>query len=85
LNKEAAQRIQAVLSMPGWVDIKQMFDEAILEPREKLAHIMASEPDKLTGKTAIKYAVRARAISDLLEDIEDSQKALPQSERTGGG
>lgn len=79
MTREAAMRIRDALQGSGWRDIQALFREHIDEPRKKLAHLMAHDPDKLTGKTALKYAIRASAIEDLLEEIFDSQKILPQS------
>lgn len=81
MNREVAERIKYVLQSQGWVDIQQMMDDEIKENRDELQHIMAKRPDTLTGKTALKYAIRASAIEDLKEQILGSQKIL-QSDRT---
>lgn len=85
MNKETAERLRYVLQSPGWADIEQMIDEEIKENRDELLHIMAKKPDSLTGKTALKYAIRASALEDLKEQILDSQKVLSSQPRRAEG
>ena len=82
MTRPEAEAIRYCLQSPGWLHIQKMIDDEISENRVELERLMSKDPDKLTGKTAIKYAVRARALSDLKEQILDSQRIL-QSERTG--
>jgi len=84
VTRPEAEAIRYCLQSPGWLHIQKMIDDEIQTNRDELSELMAKNPDKLTGKTAIKYAVRARALEDLKEEIFGSQKLLaPQPGRAG--
>lgn len=73
---ERAQRIYDTMHSAGWRDISAMLNEAAREPEDELYEIMAKKPDTLTGKTALKYAIKAKALRDFMESLQDIVKIL---------
>ena len=69
----------------GGAHIQQLLNEMIAEPREELAHVMATSPDRLTGKLALKYAIRAKALVDFKEEIESQIRVSQPSTQNGQG
>lgn len=76
MTETEARAVQAILQTPGWAVIKRLANEEIDEAKGALYRLMHSYPDKLTGKSALKYAIRARALEDFLESVEDSRKVV---------
>lgn len=64
------------MQTPGWVDILSMLEEQAREPEAELYEIMAHKPDTLTGKTALKYAIRAKALREFKASVEDEIRIL---------
>ena len=60
----------------GWQDISAILDELIQETEADFSALLAREPEKINLRTAQKYAVRAKALNDFRESIEDTQKLL---------
>lgn len=58
--------------------LRDMLVEQAMEPQSELYEIMARRPDTLTGKTALKYAIRSKALSDFIELVDDEVKILAQ-------
>ena len=88
MTKDEAKRIQETICTPGWSDVLKIIEEMIVLPGDKLLHIMGSDPEKLTGKTAIKYASRRKAMLDFKEEVYEALKICSQSngtEREVGG
>ena len=52
-------------------EVIAMLDDMAKEPQDELFEIMARKPDSLTGKTALKYAIRAKALRDFKQEILD--------------
>lgn len=70
----ASKRIAEAITHPGWGDIVKILDEMRLESQAKLQHLMDSDPDKLTGKTALRHASRAKALKDFSEAVYDASR-----------
>lgn len=88
MTRDEAKRIQETICTPGWSDILKILEARIVEPQDKLLHMMGRDPDKLTGKTAIKYASRRKELLDLKEEIYEALTICSQSngtEREVGG
>lgn len=69
---ERAQRLQNLVTSPGWDDLRAIAMERIADDATgKLISILDSRPDTLTGKTAVRLASRRKAILDLFGEIED--------------
>jgi len=66
----------------GWRDVRAMAAESIAENEDHIKDLMLT-PDKLTGKTAIARANRARGVRDLMEEIESAHNFAPQPVRAG--
>lgn len=73
---ERAQRLQEMMHTAGWLDLVSMLNAQAKEPEDELYEIMSKKPDSLTGKTALKYAIRARALRDFMESLMDEVKLL---------
>lgn len=71
-----ASRIQNTMSTPGWQDIIFMLREKKADYKESLFKIMATKPDTLTGKTAIRYAASARALEEFEQVLDDAIQIL---------
>lgn len=80
---DRAQRLLSLFEHPGWGDVLALARERIEEPRASLLVLMESNPDKLTGKTAIAKANRAKGVEDLLEEIESAAKFSPPTRKGG--
>lgn len=76
-----ARRIDETMRTPGWRDIAAMLNAQAKEPEDELYEIMSKKPDSLTGKTALKYAIRARALRDFMESLQDEIKLLSENKR----
>ena len=74
MSQERAQRIKEFIGSQVGHEILAMMDEAAKEPEDELYEIMAKKPDSLTGRTAIKYAVRAKALRDFKESLLDEAR-----------
>lgn len=81
MSMDRARRIQETMDTPGWVDIAAMLDEQAREPKDELYEIMAKKPDTLTGKAALKYAIRAKALCDFKESLQDEVRQLPENRK----
>ncbi len=81
MSMESARRIQETMHTPGWKDIASMLNAQAKEPEDELYEIMAKKPDTLTGKAALKYAIRARALRDFMESLQDEVNLLPENQR----
>lgn len=68
---EKAQRIKEFLGSQVGHEVIAMLDEMAKEPECELYEIMAKRPDSLTGKTALKYAIRAKALRDFKQELYD--------------
>ena len=79
------ERIMQTMHTPGWLDIEAMLNEQASGPESELCEIMAKRPDTLTGKTALKYAIKARALRDFMESLKDEVRLTnqPQPIRAG--
>ena len=53
-----------------------ILNEQANEARDKVFRMAASEPDKLTGRTAIRLAARAQSLWDFKDELEDELKIL---------
>lgn len=73
-RRERAIRLKEMMSMPGWLDVQAMVREHISTNQDYVTDLMVNDPVKLTGKTAISKANRARGVRDLFEDIEAEAK-----------
>jgi len=71
---DRAIRIKEFLQSQVGVEIIAILDKEAKEPEDELYQIMAARPDSLTGKTAIKYAVRAKALRDFKELLLDEAR-----------
>ncbi len=80
-----AKRLHDTMQTPGWADAMAMLDEQANEPRDELFDMIARTPDKLTGKTSIRLASRAKALKDYRESLEDEIKILLPNPKRGGG
>ena len=60
----------------GGAILRRMLAEQSELPKDELWAIMANKPDTLTGKTALKYAIRSKALTDFKDSVEDELKAL---------
>lgn len=70
----------AWLSYGGRLLVK-ILDEMAQEPKDELWEIMSRKPDTLTGKSAIKLAVRSKALRDFKETVDDTILSLnPQGQ-----
>ena len=82
-----AQRIRETIGTAGWQDILAIHQEKLTESREDFFNLMSSKPETMNLKAAARYAVRAKALEDFRESIEDTQKMLaennPQLARAG--
>ena len=78
---DRATRIHATMQTGGWRDISGMLIEQAKESEDKLTNMMAKSPDTLTGKTALKYAIRANALRDFLESLLDEVNLLHESRK----
>lgn len=76
---DRAQRIRETMGTAGWREILAILDERIREPKDRLYAIMGRKPEDLTGKTALKLAIRAKALEDFKEEVLDTQKLLQDS------
>ena len=81
---DRAMRIQSTMSTPGWEDIRSIFMEHVQLPKDELFEIMSKRPEALTGKGAVMRASKAKAIEELLEEIEDQPKLLIQTQNLSG-
>lgn len=72
---ERAQRIREFLGSQVGHEIMAILDEMAREPKDELWEIMAKKPDTLTGKTALKYAIRSKALTDFKEALADEARA----------
>ena len=84
MKQDQARRLVEMMSMPGWSDVHSIADEHISEAEESVFSLMTSNPDKLTGKTAIAKANRARGVRDFIEAIEDARKIFDPSTQGQG-
>lgn len=73
---DRAKRLQDMMYTPGWRDLETMLNEQAKEPEDELYEIMSKKPDTLTSKTALKYAIRSRALRDFMESLKDEVKLL---------
>lgn len=78
---DRARRLQEMMRTPGWLDLVAMLNAQAKEPEDELYEIMAKKPDSLTGKTALKYAIKARSLRDFMESLQDEIKLLPENKR----
>lgn len=84
MTREDAASISSVLAMPGWEVIVRLLEEQRNESQQTVLDLMDSQPDKLTGKVAIRHAARAKSLLDFKEAVYDSQKILtPPTARRG--
>lgn len=78
---DRANRLQEMFHTAGWMlDAAPMLHEIAETAEGKLKNLMAKSPDTLTGKTALKYAIRANALRNYLEELQDAanfQEAKP--------
>jgi hypothetical protein len=56
---------------PGWGDLSKSLSDSVNDYTDKLLDLMDNKPDTLTGKTAIKYAARRKALITFFEDLRD--------------
>lgn len=75
-SRAKAKRIEETTTTPGWGDIMAILDEMVSESQRKVMHLITSDPDKLTGKTAIRHASRSKALTDFKEAVYDASKIL---------
>lgn len=81
-----AERIQRVLSLPGWVqDIKPYLESALAEAQECISDALDKCPERVTGRKVLVQSGKRRALKDFFEWIEDSIEEGRQSERTRRG
>lgn len=73
---ERAHRLKDMTFTPGWRDVVAMLNDEAKGAESELVEIMATRPDTLTGKSALKYAIRARALRDFMEMITDEVRLL---------
>lgn len=73
---ERAHRLKEMMHTPGWRDVVTMLNDEAKGAESELVEIMATRPDALTGKSALKYAIRARALRDFMEMITDEVRLL---------
>ena len=73
---ERAKRLFDTMQTPGWSDAMSILTDFADEASNEIFEMIAHSPDKLTGKTAIKYAARARALRDYKEAVESEIKLL---------
>ena len=80
-----AERIRDTMHTPGWQDIAAMLNEQAQEPQDELWEIMAKRPDTLTGRTALKFAIKSKALREFYESLQDELKKAnqPQPARAG--
>lgn len=76
---EKQQQISNAWNSPGGLYIRAVLDGHIEDAQERLINLM-DEPDKLTGKGAIRLAARRKALIDFRDTILDEIKP---STRTG--
>lgn len=80
---DRAQEIQHTLSTAGWRHIEAIRSSLSNDAREELFELMARKPDTLTGKVALKLAIRSKALSDLKEAIEAELTILIPNRKAG--
>lgn len=88
MTKDEAKRIQETLCTPGWHDVLKIMEDMSKDAESKVMHLLSSSPEKLTGRTAIKYGARRKALLDLKEELYEALKICSQSngtEREVGG
>lgn len=68
-QQDQAQRIQATINTPGWLDIVRLLDEMAASSKDDLFEIMTKRPEKLTGRIAIAKANRADALIEFKEEL----------------
>lgn len=85
MNQDQARRLVEMMNMPGWRDAHVIADEQISDAEESVFSMMTSNPDKLTGKTAIAKANRAKGVREFIEAVEDARKIFDPSTQQGQG
>ncbi len=83
-QRERSEQLAAAMEHPGWSVAMSMLQEQATEAKEELWALMASKPDELTGKKALKLAIRAKALFDFRESLIDEVKILLPQTRKGG-
>lgn len=73
---DRANRLRDMMNTPGWRDVVTMLNEEAKGAESELCDIMASRPEQLTSQSALKYAIRSRALRDFLESLTDEVKLL---------
>ena len=76
MDRDAALRLRDTMNSAGWPDMVTLLDGMISYEQEAVMDAMASRPDTLTGKAAIRHASRAKALKDFKQEILDSQQLL---------
>ena len=74
MSQERAQRIKEFIGSQVGYEILAMLDEQAKEPQDELWEIMAKKPDSLTGKTALKYAIKSKALNDFKDSLLDEAR-----------
>lgn len=81
MTDEDRQALFSVWNSHGGLILRSMLAEQAQVPKDELWEIMARKPDTLTGKTALKYAIKAKALNDFAESVEDAVRPLnPQGQ-----
>jgi hypothetical protein len=70
-QKDRAQRLKSLMLQPGWADLIKSKDEEVAKNTDALLSMMDSKPETLTGKTAIRYASKRKALISFFEDLSD--------------
>jgi len=76
LTMEERHAIREAWDSHGGMLIRRLLAEQISEPKEVLWDLMSRKPETLTGKVALKHAIRSKALTDFQESIEDELKPL---------
>ena len=76
---DRANRFRYFLDSEVGQEVIALLDSEAKEPEDELYEIMSKKPDTLTGKTALKFAIRAKALRDFKETLLDvARKADPK-------
>ena len=86
LSDEERQALRDCWYSYGGTILRRMLSEQAQEPKDELWAIMASKPDTLTGKSALKLAMRSKALHQFAESVQDEVKLLnPHPQGQGQG
>lgn len=80
-----SDRLYSISQCDGFSELMAMLKEQILEPKEKLYHLISTKPEALTGRQSIKLASTAKALENFKESLEDEIKLSNPSTRIGQG